>query len=157
MHAADLDIENRTVRLVDRSGEGGYRLKTFKSGGVLPLPEFAVGVLADWLLHRLDAAPTVIREESVFLWPNTFKSSAWLGGCSGQKPLDKLKEAAARCGIKVISWQILRRTCATALNQHASPGQVQQIMRHSSSQTTNAWYIKRDTEALKAAVRDFHY
>jgi len=157
MHATDIDLEARTVRLVDRSSSGGYRLKTFRSGDTLPLPEFVIPVLRSWLEHRLDAAPSILREESVYLFPNTFRATPYLGGCNGAKPLDVLKKAAARCGIEYVSWQVLRRTCATAMHQHASPGQVQQIMRHTSQATTNAWYIKRDAEALREAVREFHY
>jgi len=157
MHAIDLDLEARMVRLVDRSSEGGYRLKTFRSGDAIPLPEFVIPVLTSWKEHRLDAAPTVIREASVFLFPNTFRETPYLGGCNGNKPLDVLKKAAARVNIQTISWQILPRTCATAINQHASPGQAQQIMRHTSQATTMAFYVKRDMDALKEAVREFRY
>jgi integrase len=155
----DLDLTAMIVRLVDRSAEGGTRLKTaFRSGNdFVPLAPAVIPVMTSWLDHRLDAAPTVMRDGNDWLFPCTYAPRPWVNGSPGHKPLDKLKEAAARCGIPVISWQILRRSCATALCQHAAPGQVQRVMRHSSQSVTDQWYIKRDSDALHATVKDFRY
>lgn len=60
-----------------------------------------------------------------------------------------LKPLALRAGIADMTYQALRRTCATHFNRHGSPRDTQAQMRHTSMRMTN-WYIKE----VPAEVRD---
>jgi integrase len=62
-----------------------------------------------------------------------------------------LKPLAKRAGIPDMTYQALRRTCATHFNRHGSPRDTQAQMRHTSIRMTN-WYIKEIPAAVREAV-----
>jgi len=62
-----------------------------------------------------------------------------------------LKPLGARAGIADMTYQALRRTCATHFQRHGTPRDTQAQMRHSSMRMTN-WYQKEIPEAVRKAV-----
>ena len=62
-----------------------------------------------------------------------------------------LKPLAKRAGILDMTYQALRRTCATHFQRHGTPRDTQAQMRHSSMRMTN-WYQKEMPEAVREAV-----
>jgi integrase len=50
-----------------------------------------------------------------------------------------------------MTYQALRRTCATHFQRHGTPRDTQAQMRHSSMRMTN-WYQKEMPEAVREAV-----
>jgi integrase len=62
-----------------------------------------------------------------------------------------LKPLAKKAGIPDLTYQALRRTCATHMKRHADLRGVQEHLRHSSPRMT-AWYTKVIPEEVRVAV-----
>jgi integrase len=152
----DIDLPNRLIYVVDRAA---HRCKTASSADPVVIPEALVEPLASWMEHRLDAPPGRERVTTPYLFPNSRKATPWTGGIKNSRPIDKLRQAAQRAGVKSdVSWHCLRRSLATHLELHGLGGaMISRCLRHSSQQITENFYRRQDLTNLKGALRDFRY
>jgi integrase len=151
----DFDLDARVIHIVQRSG---MKLKTSASAQPVPMPEALVPIVADWLPHRLEGPPGWTSPRCVWMVPALMRAGPWQGGSPGYRPIDALKDAAERVGVKEVSWQILRRSWATHAEHHGlGPALIQRVLRHTSVQTSERHYRKADIANLteKVAGMDF--
>ena len=133
-----------------------HRLKSAGSEKFVTCPPQAVKILREYLPHRLDAPEGFARPASPYLFPNLRTATPWVGGPPGYKPLDRLKAVAARAGVEVASFQMLRRSVATHMEAAgAGPAQIQRQLRHSHVGTTTDYYMKADRENMRKAMEHF--
>jgi len=157
LYVQDLDLDKRIVNVVDREA---HHLKTDSSAAPVALPAAAVPTLRDWLCHRLDCPPGFDRPASSYLFPNVRRSTPWVGGKPGYRPLCKLKAAARRAGVEgPVTFQCLRRSLATHLEFFGvGPALIQRQLRHQpGSDVTERFYRQPDLTNMAAAMRDFTY
>jgi integrase len=65
-----------------------------------------------------------------------------------------IKPAARKLGIGWVNWQVLRRSCATWMDQaHLNVKDAQGLMRHSRASTTQDVYQQVVPESQRKAVR----
>jgi integrase len=150
----DLDLDKGIVWVVSRST---HKTKTEGSEKFVILPPPAAAILREWLLHRMDS-PDGSARSSNYLFPNLKRPTPWTGGSRGCKPLQRLKAIARRAGVEVVSFQMLRRSCATNMEAAgASVAQIKRQLRHSSASTTEGWYMQSDLDNMSQAMQGFGY
>jgi integrase len=153
----DLDFERDIILIVDRAE---HRCKTEGSAQPVPIVKPLRVKLLDWLDHRTDAPPTLLRPMIPWVFPNILAATRpWTGGVRGSRPLCRFKDLAERAGIprEVATLHALRRSLATMLESHAAPSMIQRILRHSSSSVTEQYYRKADIDSMHACMKDFSY
>lgn len=158
LHADDVSIEARTIRLIDR-GRNGKALKTSAAAQPVPIPAAAVPILADWREHRLDhPADFPIPGDCPWWIPNLNRCGGpWSSGSPGTKPIDRLQQVAARAGYPGMTFQSLRASWATrAESAGMSALLIQRVLRHTNTQT-QTWYRGNDLPALVEAVAGFDF
>lgn len=153
-HAEDLDLDQGIVFVVSRST---HRLKTAGAETFVPLTYEAIKTLRDWLAHRLDAPDGFDRKPSPYLFPSKRTDTPWVSGSTGYKPLCCLKALAERAGVEGASYQKLRRTVATMLEEVTSTAMIQRVLRHTTASTTQTYYMKRDIENMTKAMSRLEY
>jgi len=154
LRVEDVDLKARFISVVSRAE---HRTKTAGSAADVPMATALVPIIQEWLLHRLDS-PGFARE-SPYLFPNINTATPWVNGSNGCKPLERLQAAAKRAGIDVCTFQMLRRSCATHIVGCNGGGtaMAQRVLRHSSSQVTEEFYIQSDRNNLLKAVDGLQY
>ena len=117
------------------------RKKTRASAQPVPLPRDLATILQAWL-------PLA---QSTFAFPGSRRTSAWVQGSPGYKPLDKLKAAALEVGVRGFTFQSLRHSWAT----HAegpwklTDPEIQRNLRHTTIRTSKLHYRHADVANLK--------
>jgi integrase len=155
LQVSDVDLEHRTLWIRAHGG----RLKTASSAAPIAIPAALVPILADWLEHRLDA-PYGYPVDPACPWliPTMDRLKPWTNGSRGQKPLQRLQAVAKRAGIEHITWQMLRRSCATHLEAHGtSRALIKRLLRHTTERTSEKYYSEADIPNLTAAVDGFDF
>ena len=90
--------------------------------------------------------------EVPFLWPGTYGRCPYRDGGPGISPLDVLKDAGTRAGVAGVTWQVLRRSLATALEgAGVPPGTIARVLRH-SEEVSKLYYRQADHDTIRAAV-----
>jgi len=64
----------------------------------------------------------------------------------------KLRPHGERLGVPDLTFQAMRRTCATRLQQFGGPKDAQRQLRHTSPATTLAFYVEAIPESGRNAV-----
>lgn len=103
------------------------RLKTSDSEQPIPLPSRLVKILRDWLP----------RTESEWAFPNKTRTGPWTGGSPGKKPLDQIKIAGERAGVKGFTVLSLRHSWATHAESlwDLGEGVTKRVLRHTTTRT----------------------
>jgi integrase len=153
LHVADIDLPSRLIKLIPHNSTGKF--KTESSAQPVPIAEALVPILEAWLAHRLDhPAGMPIDTTCPWLVPTCNRKAPWVSGATGTKVLDRLKAVAKRAGIAYVTMHMLRRSCATHLEAMGVPrSMVSRILRHSSEQVTEDFYLRRDEQNMVDAVK----
>ena len=103
------------------------RLKTSDSEQPIPLPSRLVKILRDWLP----------RTDSEWAFPNKTRTGPWTGGSPGKKPLDQIKIAGERAGVKGFTVLSLRHSWATHAESlwDLGEGVTKRVLRHTTTRT----------------------
>jgi integrase len=118
----DLDLKTRIFEIWDRDP-----LKTERSATPVPFPASLVPILKSWL-KRIG--------RSRWLFPNRRRTGPWTGGAYGDRPPEKIRDAAKKVGVKGFTLLSLRHSLATHLeDEGCSDLQIQRILRHSNRHT----------------------
>jgi integrase len=155
LQVGDVDVDRRVLWIRPH----GKKLKTAAASAPIAMPAALVPILTDWLEHRLDA-PFGFPVDTACPWliPGVRRKSPWIYAKNGQRPLDRLQAAAKRAGIEYITWQALRRSCATHLEAHgASRAVIKRILRHTTERTSEKHYSEADIPNLLACVDEFDF
>jgi integrase len=155
LHAADVDLANRMILLVERS----LRLKTEASAQPVPMPSALIPILESWLAHRMDIPEQGFKSppDCDFLFPGVTRKSAWKGGPSGTRPLDQLKAAGERAGVQGVTFMSFRHSYAThAESWGLSAPMIQRVLRHTTVKTQRH-YRHADVANLRAAVEGIDF
>lgn len=139
--AADFDL--RGLVFLVRPNER-RRLKTRKSRREVVLPVELVPILDRWLPEG----------GSRWAFPGARRKSPWVGGSPGRKPLDELKAAGERCGVKGLTFQSLRHSYVT---HSQGPWRVpdlltQQLCGHTRRETTEGYRGFDRANAIEAVA-----
>lgn len=139
----DFDLDAGFFSIVARG-----RLKTAASEDVVPLPDQAVDVLREWLP----------RTGSEWAFPHAYRTGPWTEGRVGKKPLDQVKAAGERAGVKGLTILSLRHTWAThAESRWGIPEAViKRVLRHTSL-ATQLNYRHPDMVNLRQQIRAVSY
>jgi integrase len=94
---------------------------------------------------------------SEWLFPGFRRSTPWLHGAPGYRPLDRIQAAAERAGIGHVTIQALRRSIAThsrrlGINREEVAG----LLGHDSVKTQE-WYVEEDLENAKDVASRIHF
>jgi integrase len=157
LQVGDIDLDAGVIYIVDRAE---HRCKTEKSAQPVPIPDGLRTALVDWLDHRLDAPPSLLREVNPWVFCNLMKPTPWVGGSNGVRALDKFREVAMRAGVpaEVATLHALRRSLATHLElQGCGQAMVTRILRHTTTGTTTKFYQQADIQNMRRAVEGFTY
>jgi integrase len=140
----DFDLEKRIVSIQPRRSN---RLKTRASAARLPLADPLIDVLRLWLPHC----------GGQWVFPGVRLMTPWTNGSPGYKPLDEIRDAGERAGIK--GWTIagFRKTLGTFAKQWGL-GQLElkALLRHSNVETQR-YYDEEQVETLRPAVAKIRY
>jgi integrase len=105
-------------------------LKTVASRRKVPLTTDATTILSEWLP----------RSNCRWAFPGSTRIGPWLGGIPGSKPLDLLKAAGKRAGVKDASFLALRHTHITLSVGFGVPElTTQKIAGHTRKSTTDGY------------------
>jgi integrase len=152
LHADDVDLDRRMIFLAERDGN---HFKTEASAQSVPIPDALASVLEGWMAHRLDREEGVCLEGAIecpWLFPGVSRRCAWVNGPMGYRPLDQIKAAGERAGVRGFTFQSLRHSFAThAESWGISPAMLQRVLRHTSL-GTQKHYRHADLENMRAAV-----
>jgi integrase len=152
LQVSDLDIPARLIRVRPH----GKSLKTERSEDSVPIPDAILGPLKEWLARWRMAAPVGFRiaENCPWMLPTVRRNCAWISGSKTSRPWAELSAVGGRAGIGHITFQMLRRTCATLLEaKGVPPATIARILRH-SEQVDAQFYRQRDEDTLRAAAGD---
>jgi integrase len=140
LRVEDLDLAGATVTV-------RRRLKRPTTARTIPLPPGLPAVLAGWLPRRPDPAGTC-----PWVFPNR-RGNPWSGGACGYRPIDKLRAAGERAGVKDFTPKSLRHSFATiaATLWMIPPATLQRWMGHTDIRTTMKYYVHLDISTLIAA------
>jgi integrase len=150
------DLEPGQLRIdeaVKEKERGEKRIGDTKTPGSRAYVSISQGLqqeLEIWIQARRQQRPyhaTAESSSSDLLFPNEvgrpFRLGNYLKRC--------LKPLAKRAGIADMTYQALRRTCATHFQKHGKPRDIQAQLRHTKLEMTGR-YIKEIPEAVRAAV-----
>jgi len=139
----DVDFERRLIRIQRTFYRGGFSPpKTQASERVIPI--------GDGLLSVLEQHRGKVRNSALALvFPN-----------ADGKPYEAanllrrvLYPVLAKCGLPKTGWRVFRRSVATALSEMREPVRTtQQVLGHSSPQTTLAFYTQSVEESQRSAI-----
>ena len=140
----DIDLERRTVAIQPRKT---FRPKTKKSAATLPLADPLGHILGLWLP----------RCGGEWVFPGVRLKTAWRSGSPGYKPLDEIRAAGERAGIKGLTIAGFRKTLGT-LAKSWGLGQLElkALLRHSTVETQR-WYDEEAVESLRGAVEKIKF
>ena len=146
LETGDVDLPGRMIRL--RSNRW-RRLKSAASGQPVPVAEALADVLAGWLP----------RTGSDLLLPNRSGAGPWTGGPPGYKPLDQVKAAGCRAGVRDLTLLSLRHSWATHAESlwGLSGPTIQRVLRHTSERTSREHYRHADLANLRETGLKIHY
>jgi integrase len=140
------DSDRKTLTIAETVYRGKLRpfSKTTQEGDTerltLFLPDAAMTALLEW--HSL----TEFNSDDDYIFPNN-KGGFILKENYQQRALNVLAEQA---GIKLLNFQILRRTVATHAQSLGSPKDIQTIMRHAKAETAQEHYV----QVIEASVKE---
>ncbi len=145
LRVEDVDLE-RGFLFVRPNGRS---LKTLRSASPVPIPAALEGILRDWI-GRLGG--------SEWLFPGEKKRGPWVGGGTGKRAGDRLRQAGEAVGVTGMTPHSLRHSLATILaaRDGRSERQIQLLLRHSNSRT-QARYIHPDLQILRGLLRAFRF
>jgi integrase len=153
LQVQDVDLADRVILIVDRAEN---RLKTEDSAQPVPIVDRLLPYLVEWLAHK-DDAPRGMTRTSIYLWPNWENDQPWVNGLTNRRPLGRLQAVARRAGIEGVTFQALRRTVATHMEESCSDAMITRILRHTSPETSRRSYRKRDLDNMHSAMDAFDY
>jgi len=140
---SDVDFERRLLHVRRTFYRGNFGLpKTHTSERVLPL--------SDGLSYALQQHRQRVRKSKMDLvFPN-----------ANGKPYEAanllrrvLHPVLAKCGLPRTGWRVFRRSVATALSEMREPVRTtQQVLGHSSPQTTLAFYTQSVEDSQRIAI-----
>lgn len=135
----DFDLDQGVVFVVARR-----RLKTLASEAPVPLPRACVLALESWLPNT----------GSEWAFPHKHRTGPWTEGRPGQKPLDQVKLAGERAGVKGFTILSLRHSFATHGESlwGLSEGVIKRVLRHTDLRT-QLHYRHPDLANLRESVR----
>jgi integrase len=143
----DDDIEPHRIRIdqaLKEAEKGELRIgepgdtKTPESAGYIAASQGLLSEIETWMMLRQQSKKyhrNRDRAESNFLFPSEAGTPLRIGNYLK----GVLKPLAAKAGIFDMTYQALRRTCATYFGQHAKPREVQPHLRHTSLVTTGIY------------------
>lgn len=144
MRWQDLDLDNCFAEITGAE----HRLKTTGSEALLPLAAKAAEALKTW---------RSICGGGKYVFPCVRKDRPWTGGNSGDRPLGRLKALGERAGVKGLTFQSLRCSLATAMEDWGfSELQIQRILRHTNP-LTQEHYRQRDKANLRRMADLFSF
>jgi integrase len=134
----DVDLTRSLLRVSDRR-----RRKTEGSAAVVPIPPELVNILWTWIPEC----------GCMWLFPGVRRKGPWLGGASGERACDRIRQAGQEVGVAGFTLLSLRHTFATHARRTwgLSDIELATILRHSSP-ATQAWYVHDDPDP-RAIVR----
>lgn len=142
------DLEGDTLRIDEASRHGElHEPKTEASNASMVLP----AALAEQLKHLRENSP--FSKEEDFIFPNS---------TGGVMRLDNFRHrvldpAAKRAGLTGVTFQAMRRTCATMLcGAETNIKDIQVHLRHSKASTTLGIYVQPVSANLRKAVEALH-
>ena len=150
------DIENGQLRIdeaVKEAERGDRRIgetKTTGSRGYVGISQGLQEELDIWVHARRQRDPyhgTASASSSDLLFPSESGTTFRLGNYLKRY----LKPLAKQAGISDMTYQALRRTCATHFQKHGRPRDIQAQLRHSKLEMTGR-YVKEIPEQVRAAV-----
>lgn len=124
------------------------RLKTSDSEQPIPLPSRLVAILRDWLP----------KTGSDWAFPNKGRMGPWTGGSPGRKPLDRIKIAGERAGVKGFTVLSLRHSWATHAESlwDLGEGVTKRVLRHTTTRT-QLHYRHADLPNLRRRVEGISF
>lgn len=147
----DVNLEARLLLIRSRRQR---ETKTEASAQPVAMPPALVPILAAWLprliLPRsLEGAPRV---DAGWVFPNMHRTGPWTGGASGYKPLDAVRKAGERAGVRDFTFLSLRHSWGThAEHWGLSDAQIQRQLRHTNTQTQ--WHYRHaEAQNMREAV-----
>ena len=149
------DVEPRQLRIDESLKEketGDKRIGETKTPGSRAYVSISQGLQEEldiWIQARRQQRPyhKTAESESDLLFPSETGTPFRLGNYLKRN----LKPLAKRVGIRDMTYQALRRTCATHFQKHGKPRDIQAQLRHAKLEMTGR-YIKEIPEAVRAAV-----
>jgi integrase len=150
------DVEPGQLRIdesVKEKERGAKRIGDTKTPGSRAYVGISQGLqeeLEIWIHARRQQCPYHTKAEgasSNLLFPNEVGNPFRLGNYLKRY----LKPLAKQVGIADLTYQALRRTCATHFQKHGKPRDIQAQLRHTKLEMTGR-YIKAIPEAVRAAV-----
>lgn len=155
LEVPDIDLSSRIIWIRPH----GRKLKTWASQAPLPVPGILVPILESWLAHRLDAPPGYpVPDHCPWAFPTTTRRGPWIHGSSKSRAINHLRALARRAGVEDMTWQMLRRSCATHLMAHGvGRALIKRILRHTTERVSEEFYSEDDIPNLTAAVDEFRY
>jgi integrase len=153
---ADVDLQARIFWIRPNAKRG---LKTRAAQAPLPIPDALVPILESWLAHRMDAPyGFALPTECPWLIPTVSRKAPWIHGSSTQRALARLHALARRAGVDGMTFQVLRRSCATHLEAHGvGRATIKRLLRHTTERMSEEFYSETDLPNLTSAVEGFAY
>jgi len=155
------DIEPGQLRIdeaVKEAERGDRRIgetKTSSSRGYVGISQGLQEELDIWVHARRQQDPyhvTASASSSDFLFPSECGTVFRLGNYLKRY----LKPLAKQAGIPDMTYQALRRTCATHFQKHGRPRDIQAQLRHSKLEMTGR-YVKEIPDQVRAAVESMDH
>ena len=149
LEVSDVDLAERIISVHPHVG---HRLKTTRQRRPVPICDALAGILEAWLASRLEPPTFPPADQVPWFWPGCRGRSPWTAGPADAKPLDVLSAAGDRAGIKGVTWQVLRRSLATALAGSGVPvATIARVLRH-SERVSELFYQQTDRDTIRSAV-----
>ena len=152
------DVESGQLRVdeaVKEKERGAKRIGDTKTVGSRAYVTISQGLqeeLEMWIQARKQSRPYHLTTESAGLESSLlFPSETGTAFRLGNYLKRYLKPLAKRAGISDMTYQALRRTCATHFQKHGKPRDIQAQLRHSRLEMTGR-YVKEIPEQVRAAV-----
>jgi integrase len=127
------------------------KLKTRESRNAIPIPEDVIPIIEAWRAVSKDTSPDAL------MFP-TFGRGKRKGEVVPRQGRNFLKwrihPIAETLGIpkKLVTFQVMRRTLGTDLQEHGTMKDAQQIMRHASIKTTAEIYMQEIQASVRSAI-----
>jgi integrase len=150
------DVEPWQLRIdeaVKEAERGSKRIGETKTTGSKAYVGISSGLqeeLEIWIQARRQTQPYHVTASAAFsdlLFPSETGTPIRLGNYLKRY----LKPLAKQAGIPDLTYQALRRTCATHFQKHGKPRDIQAQLRHSKLEMTGR-YVKQIPEQVRAAV-----
>jgi integrase len=147
-------LDGRNASAYGTAYEGQFyrgRLKTKQSKAPIPVPEQVRPVIEAWRQLTKDSSPEALmfptfgrgerKGQAVPRWGKNFLK--W-----------RIRPVARKLGIpdRLVTFQVMRRTLGTDMQQHGTLKDTQGILRHASIKTTGDIYVQTIERSVFAAV-----